>query len=238
VTLITRELVGEAQYSYNTVEDNIEQESFGPMLVDTMGRVAGNDWEDVLVNGDATIVVPALDENSAASVAAWKRARLLKTMDGVLVKLVSNVVDAGGVRMNAGILKAAAQTMPIPFRDGQQFFTSSNAVDDYWETIAARQTAMGDQAFQSSGEAPYKGKKVVPLEIWPTALGVDANLTSAMLIDPANIILGVQRKMTIETMKDIRRRMYIVVFSCRIAVQLEHEPAALLIENILNSPDV
>jgi hypothetical protein len=238
VTLLTRELVGEAHYSYNVVEDNIENGTFGSTLVDTMGQVARNDWEDVIINGDTSIVVPALDENDPENVAAWKRARLLKSMDGVLVKLTSHVVDAGGARLNAGILKAASQTMPIPFRKKQQFFTSDNAVDDYWETIAARQTAMGDDAFQRSGEAPYKGKKVIPLEIWPSTLGVDADRTSAMLIDPKNIILGVQRKMTIETMKDIRRRVYIVVFSCRIAVQIEHEPAALLIENILNSPDV
>lgn len=237
ISMTSRELVGEVQWTYNLLEDNIERGTFKDTLVNMMGVVAGNDWEDLLINGDTSIVVPALDENDANSIAAWKRARLLKTQGGLLVKLVSNVVDAGNVRLNAGILKTAAQTMPIPFRRMTQFFTSDNAVEDYWESIAARQTALGDTAFQSTGEAPFKGRRVIPIEFWPDTLGLNADQTSAVLINPKNILWGVQRNMTIRTVEDIRRRCYITVFTCRVAMELEHEPAAVLIENIKNSPD-
>lgn len=237
VTMLSRELVGEFQWTYNVLEDNIEKGRFKDMLVRRMGEVAGNDWEDLLVNGDTSIVVPALDENDVNSVAAWKRARLLKVQDGLLVKMTSHVVDAGGQRLHAGLLKSARQTMPIPFRKNLRYYTSDNAVADYWESIAARQTALGDQAFQSTGEAPYQGLKVTPLDIWPTTLGVDADKTVAVLLDPKNVVWGVQRDMTIRTFEDFRRRCYVTVFSCRVAMQIQHEPATVKIENIQNSPD-
>jgi hypothetical protein len=238
VTMQSRELVGEFQWSYHLLEDNIERGRFKDTLVRRMGEVAGNDWEDLLINGDTSIVVPALDENDVNSIAAWKRARLLKVQEGLVVKATSHVVDAGGSRLNAGILKSAQQTMPIPFRKKLQFFTSDNAVADYWETVAARQTALGDQAYQETGEAKFRGMKVTPLDIWPSTLGVDADRTVAMLFDPKNVVWGVQRDMTIRTMEDIRRRCYVTVFSCRVAMQIQHEPAVVKIENVQNSADV
>lgn len=239
INMVTHELVAEAQWSYNIVEDNIERNNWGNLVVDTIGKVARLNWEDLLINGDKSIVVPAYDPNDAASIRAWKRARLLKSNDGLLARVNSNVVDAGGQRLHAGLLKSSVQTMEEQFRDGaMRFFTSSNAVSDYWESIASRQTALGDQAFQSTGEAPFQGRRVTPLMFWPGTLGVDADRTSAVLIDPKNIVWGVQRDMTVDTMKDIRRRMYILVMTCRVAMNLEHEPASVRIDDIKNSPDV
>jgi len=49
---------------------------------------------------------------------------------------------------------------------------------------------------------------------------------------PKNIIFGVQRDIMIETDKDIRSRMLIIVLTMRSAINIEESEAAVRINNI------
>lgn len=235
-TIVSYELMGEVHVSYSVLEDNIEGDTFRNLLVRMIGAKVGANLEELVIKGDTSIVLPDPD----VSITAWKRARLLKTFDGMLKKMTTNTGNAGGARLSKQILKAMWQTLPIEFRalPNMKWVTSENGVADYWDSIADRQTAAGDAAYQATGEASYMGRKVTSVPLWPDDLGGTADRTDVALLDPRNAHLGIHREITMESEKNIRAREYIVVFHMRVGFNFRHEPETVLFSNILNSADL
>jgi hypothetical protein len=53
-----------------------------------------------------------------------------------------------------------------------------------------------------------------------------------LFANPLNLIFGVQRKINIEYVKDIRSRSFIIVLTARVDCQVEEVNAASIIRNI------
>lgn len=232
------ELVGEVEWSYQVVEDNIERGNWDQLVVSTIGEKVTSNVEEIVIKGDTSIVVPAMG-NTDASIKAWKRARMLKTFNGINKRMVSRTLDAGGSRLNKNVMKAALQTLPEEFvTPDLECFTQRNAVLDFHDSLSNRMTARGDRELDETGDMSWQGYKINAIPLWPKNLGTDSNMTTVCMFDPNSAYVGFHRQITLERERQVRARKYVAVWHMRVGFQFAYEPATLKIENIRVDADV
>lgn len=216
VQLSVKEFVAEARMSYSVVEDNIENGTLPTTIMRTLAKAVARDIEKVIIQGDT----------ASASL-------LLQALDGILKQAVSFSVNAGGVRLSKSPLKAAVQTMPSQFLSpGLAFISSKNAVVDYVDSLANRQTPKGDDMLLKAASAEYMGYPVIAVPLFPENLG-SGNKTNVLFTDLKNINVGFHREVRIETDRDISARQLIIVITVRFDVKYAHEPAVVKVTEIL-----
>lgn len=217
VQLVAKEFIAEARIPYTVVEDNIQNGTFVQTAMQFLGKALARDIEKLIIQGDTT----------SASL-------LLSSLDGILKKATSFVVNAGGVRLSKSTLKTMVQTMPSQFMQGKlAFLTSKNACIDYVDSLSNRQTPVGDDALTKAGVAEYQGYPVVPIPLFPENIGSGNTKTNVLLLDPKNINVGFHREVRIETDRDISARQFIIVATVRLDVNYSHEPAVVKATEIL-----
>ncbi len=107
---------------------------------------------------------------------------------------------------------------------------------DYADSLANRQTPLGDSKLVAASTAEYNGYGVVPVPLFPENLGGSTNTTNLLFVDPKNIIVGMQRDVRIETDRDISTGEIKIVCTVRFDVKYKHEPALVKVTNILATP--
>jgi HK97 family phage major capsid protein len=214
VTLTTVPLKGETRMSYESVEDNIEKGQFENTVRQLLAQRASVDLENIAFNGNTS----SSDDT-------------LKVLNGFIAQAGSHPVVAGGASLTRALLKDILKSMPSAYRTGRQrnleYFTSDEAEIDWHETIADRATALGDRMVES-GEVPlYQGIPVSGVPLIPSNLGGGTNETVVLLTDPKNMIFGIWRNITIESMRDISAQTYVIVMTCRVDFKYAHEDAVV-----------
>lgn len=195
------------------LEDNIEQGSFRQTIMELMGEAISRDMDEIVVNGDVT-----------------SPDTFLAQFDGMLASATSNVVGGGGNALASDDLKAAIKAMPTEFiRNKRQlrFMTSIDAETDYRDTLSQRDTVAGDRFLQEDTPIMYSGIPVMDVPLFPEDLGGGSNETNVILTDPKNILVGVWRKITIETDKDIERGVMKIVANLRFDFKYVEETATV-----------
>jgi HK97 family phage major capsid protein len=208
----------QANLDDETLEDNIEQGSLRQTVMELLGEALARDLDELLVNGDT----------SSADV-------FLATLDGMLAAATSNVVGGGTNPIGTDDLKAAIKAMPTEFiRDKKRlrFLTSVDAETDLRDTYSNRATAAGDKFLQDDAPIMYSGVPVMDVPLFPENLGVGTNETNVILIDPKNIMVGVWRKIRIETDKDIESGVMMIVASLRIDFKYVEETAVVKVTGV------
>lgn len=219
VVLTAKEFIAEARIPYGVVEDNIINGSFPQYAMGLLAEAVSRDMEEIVINGDTTS--PDV---------------YLARMDGILKLATTQVVNAGGARLDKSLLKQMIQTMPSRYMRDQRslmLLTSKNAAIDYADSIANRQTPLGDKVLQAWTVGEYAGFNVIPVPMFPESLGGGTNMTNVLLVDPKNIVVGMQRDVRIETARDISAREFIIVATVRFGVTYKHEPALVKATNVL-----
>jgi len=211
----------EVRLNNETLEDSIERGQLKGTIMTLMAQRIALDTDEILVNGDT----------SSADA-------FLAQFDGALVSATSNVVDAGGVKLQKTILRDALRTMPQEFRKNKRtlrYLTSSNAEIDYRDTLSDRQTAMGDNALMQAAPTAYGSVPVVDIPVFPENQGTAPNddRTSVLLTDPKNLNLGIWRRIQMETDKLVREGVVIIVATMRMDFKYTHEPAVVKATNVL-----
>jgi hypothetical protein len=208
--LTTSEIMAEIHLPYDVMEDNIERASLESTIMQMIAEHAALDLEELLILGD--------EDNSADD--------LLKLQDGILVLATRNVVayDDPPELYDVNMFKTGIQAMPLPYlrnRAALRFFTSHLLETEFAALQSARFTMLGDNRL----EGDYSEKlKAFGISIVPCALMPDGTY---ILTHPQNIIVGIQRRLQIETWRDIRARQMIVVLTMRIAQDIE-EPRGIV----------
>lgn len=92
---------------------------------------------------------------------------------------------------------------------GFVFLNSDLVTQDYMEALSTRPTNMGDDIFSGKVPAQYGSVPIINVPLMPTTLGQDADgtyglvgagdYTDVMLTRKNNLIVGIQRKITVET---------------------------------------
>lgn len=210
VTLNTVEYIAEIHLHDDLLEDNIEREVMVDTIMSLLADRVALDLEELVILGDTTSVDT-----------------YLKSADGVLKLVTSNVVDAGAAPVSASVFNSMKKQLPTRYRrnfPAMRFFTSMNVESDYRLAVSNRGSALGDAVLTGSAPLPVLGIPMKGAALMPE--------TNGLLINPQNIIFGIQRNVRIERDRDIRARSWIIVLTMRVAIQVEQEDAAVLLKNL------
>ena len=196
------------------LEDQIERGTFRSTVVAYMGEHVSKDLEDLILNGDT------------GSTDAW-----LALFNGMLKSATSNTVDAGGADLSSTLLRNLLQSMPEEYdsQSNLQFWTNKYARGKYRDSIATRATPLGDTIYTGAakGQLGYDGVPLYRIPLFPNNLnaGGASDETNVLYLNPKNAIMGVQRKITLDTEFKIEEQVYLIVVTIRLAFAYEHEPA-------------
>lgn len=215
ITLSTKEFIAEVHVPYDVLEDNIERENLEDTIMELMAERVALDLEELLVLGDTGSADP-----------------YLATLDGIIASASSHVKDitANALTMSKAVLKAGLKEMPAKYlrdRSKFRFWVSHNNETEYRDTIADRETGLGDNTLEGFRPVYAYGIPVVPSAMVPE--------TKVILTHPQNILWGVQRQIAVETDKDIRARTYIIVLTLRVDMKLETEDALVVVTGVQTS---
>lgn len=232
IELNTKEQIAEVRLPYDVLEDNIEHaeaannepSNTGPgglrqTLIDLIAERAALDLEELalLADTDYTNPLDQDDEDYMSQLDGWL----------ALAEDEGNVVDMAGATVSKTVFKKGMKAMPDQYlrrRGEMKHFVSTDQEIEYRDTLADRGTGMGDQ--YTSGDLPAKayGAQVEPVMLMPDAKG--------LFTHPKNLIMGIQRRVSMEFDKDITSRVYIIVLTCRVDYQVEEADALVYYENL------
>jgi len=209
VSMATKEVIAEVHLPYDVLEDNIERGVLEDTIMTLIAERASLDLEELIILGDT------LSGDAYLALA-----------NGVLAQSTSHVVDfsATAPRITKAVFKAGVKAMPNKYmrnRAAMRFFVSPDAETEYADSLANRETTLGDGKILNWTPNYAYG---VPVEA--AALMPDH---SAIFTWPKNIIFGVQRQIMIETDRDIRARVLIVVLTMRLDIKFEEEDSVVKI---------
>lgn len=211
IELSTKEIIAEVWIPYDVLEDNIERGNLEDTIMGLITRRAALDLEELLLLGDTGSGDP-----------------YLALMDGIIEQTPSgNVIDGSSVTdVGKGLFKLAMQKMPTKYlrnRSMMKHWVSHHVEMEYRDSIADRATTLGDEKVSTFTPMFAYGSAVQPVALMPD--------NKMILTYPTNVVWGIQRQIMIETDKDIRRRVQIIVLTMRCDVKLETAEACVVVEN-------
>ena len=241
ISLTTKKLRLDWELSTESLEDNIE----GPDLEDHIARMmatqAGNDIEDVLLNGNESLTSDAL----------------YKAFDGVVKKAKANahVVDAAGAGLSRAVFNSALKALPRKYKQRRtdlRFLSGSNLIQDYLYSTSQNIQNVNPQDIASGiirGEvapvsgpagyvAPYAfGIPIVEVPLLPeTQTGDYANASGSHgdvhLTFPNNVVIGVKRDVTVYRFFWPRKDSIEYTMYTRVGVQIEQADAWVVVKNV------
>jgi hypothetical protein len=239
VSLTTRKLRLDWELSSESLEDNLE----GPDLEDHIARLmatqAGNDIEDVLINGTGT---------STGLLSAFKGFRQL-AIDN------AHVVDAQGVGLDKAVFNLAIKTLPRKYkqrRNQLRFFTGSNLVQDYLYNLTANAGSVnpfdiasgvirGDVAANDGGPGtvtPFAfGIPVINVPLMDETRAGDYTTPSGLhgdvhLTFPQNFIIGIKRDVTVYRLFQPKKDTIEYTLFIRVGCAVENYDAHVVVKNV------
>jgi len=240
VSLTTRKLRLDWELSAESLEDNVE----GPDLEDHIARLmatqAGNDIEDVLINGLGT------------------GSGLLSAFQGFRALALNNahVVDANGNGLDKTIFNAAIKALPRKYkqrRNQLRFFTGSNLVQDYLFNLTAEtQTGFtpfdiasgilrGDVAANDGGPGtvtPFAfGIPVINVPLFDETRSGDYSGAAGLhgevhLTFPQNFIIGIKRDVTVYRLFQPKKDTIEYTLFIRVGCVMENYDAHVIVKNV------
>ena len=217
IELATKEVIAEVWLPYDVLEDNIERGVLENTIMDMITERASIDLEELVLLG----IVGAADP-------------YLGLMNGILVSANDHVVEytTPPNDLDIDIFKAGFQAMPVKYlrnRSQMKFYTSHYVETEFAAIMAMRETAMGDARMTEDYMTQLKAFGV---PIAPCALMPSGNYIFTL---PQNLILGVQRKIMIETARKIRYRSVVIVVTMRLAFAIEETDAVVKVSGLTST---
>ena len=241
ISLTTKKLRMDWELSTESLEDNIEGADLEDHIARLMATQAGNDIEDVILNGDASLTGDAL----------------YKSFDGVVKKAKASgrVVDANGAGVSREVFNKALKAMPRKYKQRRgdlRFLAGSNLIQDflYANSIGTNQTIPQDIASSviRGGVAPLGGPAgyvapfafgipivEVPL-LSETQTGTYASPSGSHgdihLTFPNNVVIGIKRDVTVYRFFWPRKDSIEYTMYTRVGVQIEQADAWVVVKNV------
>ena len=246
ISLTTRKLRLDWEISAEALEDNIE----GPDLEDHIARLmatqAGNDVEDVLINGSGY-------NASGPLMSAFKGFRQL-ALDN------AHVVDAGGYGLNKLIFNQAIKQMPRKYkqrRNQLRFFAGSNLVQDYLYGLTNTSNNFlpfdissgiirGDVAANDGGPGtvtPFAfGIPVINVPLMDETRAYNGNTSTTgtttglhgeiHLTFPQNFIIGIKRDVVVYRLFQPKKDTIEYTLFIRVGCAIENYDAHVIVQNV------
>ena len=224
--LATKEVIGEVRIPYEVLEDNIERGGFEGHTMRQIASQVARDLEELALNGDT-----ALSGSDA----------FLGLNDGYLKGMTSNVINNLAAGVSPAMFDQGLLAMPQKYlrrmQEMKHFISVANKIK-YRAAVAQRATGYGDSALTGNIDlfAGGVGIESSPMLVAATesAWGANDGASSELgfLTFPKNLIMGIQRDISVETDKDISAREIIVVVTARVDFKIEDELACVKYTNI------
>lgn len=242
ISLTTKKLRLDWELSTESLEDNIEDDALEDHIARLMATQAGNDLEDVAINGDTALTGDPL----------------LKAFDGwnKRAKTGAHVVDAAGAGISRSVFNTSLKNMPRKYmqrRAGLKFFAGSNLIQDYLysltqssssgivpEDIVSGIVRNGD--VRTAGPAGFVTGYAfgVPVQEVPlftetqagTYSGASGNHGDVWLTFPDNLIWGIKRE--IQVYREFKPKKDTIEYTmfCRVGTQIENVDAFVVTKNV------
>ncbi|AYB70890.1 major capsid protein [Streptomyces phage Yaboi] len=241
ISLTTKKLRLDWEISTESLEDNIEGEALEDHIARLMATQAGNDLEDLAINGDT-----ALTGNP-----------LLKAFDGWRKRALAggHVIDHGGAGVDRSVFNKALKAMPRKYmqrRNGLKFFTGSNVIQDYlfslqntsadYVTPEALAAAGINSGVRTEGPAGFTtgnafGIPVQEVPLFEETLngdysGASGDHADVWLTFPNNMLWGVKREVQIFTEFKPKKDTTEYTMYCRVGTQIENADAFVVVKNV------
>ena len=241
ISLTTKKLRMDWELSTESLEDNIEGADVEDHIARMMATQAGNDIEDLILNGDTSLTGDAL----------------YKSFDGAVKKAKTSgrVVDAAGAAVSRAVFNSALKALPRKYKQRRtdlRFLAGSNLIQDYLYSTSNSTNFANPQDIASGiirGDvpvvggpagyvAPYAfGIPIVEVPLLPeTQAGDYASPTGSHgdvhLTFPNNVVVGVKRDVTVYRFFWPRKDSIEYTMYTRVGVQIEQADAWVVVKNV------
>jgi len=239
VSLTTRKLRLDWELSSESLEDNIEGADLEDHIARLMATQAGNDIEDVLINGTGT---------GSGLLSAFAGFRKL-ALDN------AHVVDGNGAGLDKNVFNAAIKTMPRKYkqrRNQLRFFTGSNLVQDYLYNLTANAGSVnpfdiasgvirGDVAANDGGPGtttPFAfGIPVINVPLMDETRSGDYSGATGLhgdlhLTFPQNFIIGIKRDVVVYRLFQPKKDTIEYTLFIRVGCAVENYDAHVIVKNV------
>lgn len=215
ITLNTSEVIAEIDLPYEVIEDNIEgggidNTQFEDTIMDLLAERAALDLEELLIAGDT------------GSGDAY-----LALQDGILQLATSNIVNHASAAIDPDLFANMIKALPTKYHrllNQYRFYLQTTKEIDYRMQVAQRQTQLGDSLLTGKSPVAVLGVGMEAAALMPAA--------NAIMTVPRNIIWGVQRNFRLEFDRIVRERVFVIVLTMRVAIQIEEEDMVVKATNI------
>lgn len=133
------------------------------------------------------------------------------------------------------------KTMPSKYKKigmaNMRYWHSDQVTTDYIDALSARSTVLGDQAIMGKSPIQYGKTPIVDCPLMPTTLDVNGVLdggsyTDVLLTPAYNLVLGIQREITIESQREAADEATYWFFSMRVDTAIENVDACVLTKDL------
>lgn len=228
VVLNTSEVIAEVRIPYDVIEENIERGSINETMGAGADSMSPDGIKGTIIAMLAQRAALDLEELALFGDTANVSDAYLALMDGWLKLSTAHIVNGGGVAITRALFKSGVLAMPPKYMRNPTAMSHYIAFDqeiNYRDTLAEKNTPLGDSVIQGTGPVFGQGIVVKPVALMPHASG--------LLCNPQNLIFGVQRQIQIETDKNISERVYIIVLTAKVDFKVEEIDAVVKYTNIL-----
>jgi hypothetical protein len=241
ISLTTKKLRMDWELSTESLEDNIEGADVEDHIARMMATQAGNDIEDLILNGDTSLTDDAL----------------YKSFNGVVKKAKTSgrVVDAAGAAVSRAVFNSALKALPRKYKQRRtdlRFLAGSNLIQDYLYSTSNSTNFANPQDIASGiirGDVPVVGGPAgyvapyafgIPIVEVPllseTQAGTYASPSGSHgdihLTFPNNVVIGIKRDVTVYRFFWPRKDSVEYTMYTRVGVQIEQADAWVVVKNV------
>jgi hypothetical protein len=241
ISLTTKKLRLDWELSTESLEDNIEGADLEDHIARLMATQAGNDIEDVILNGDTSLSSDAL----------------YKSFDGAIkkAKTSGHVVDAAGAGISRAVFNSALKALPRKYkqrRNDLRFLSGSNLIQDYLYSTSNSTNFANPQDIASSiirGDQPQLGGPagfvapfafgipIVEVPLLPETQtgsysGASGSHGDVHLTFPNNVVIGIKRDVTVYRFFWPKKDSIEYTMYTRVGVQIEQADAWVVVKNV------
>jgi hypothetical protein len=241
ISLTTKKLRMDWELSTESLEDNIEGADVEDHIARMMATQAGNDIEDLILNGDTSLTGDAL----------------YKSFDGAVKKAKTSgrVVDAAGAAVSRAVFNSALKALPRKYKQRRtdlRFLAGSNLIQDYLYSTSNSTNFANPQDIASGiirGDVPVVGGPAgyvapyafgIPIVEVPllneTQTGTYATPSGSHgdihLTFPNNVVIGIKRDVTVYRFFWPRKDSVEYTMYTRVGVQIEQADAWVVVKNV------
>jgi len=241
ISLTTKKLRLDWELSTESLEDNIEGADLEDHIARLMATQAGNDIEDLVLNGNTSL----------------SSDQLYKAFDGTvkIAKANGHVVDAGGAAITRAVFNSALKALPRKYKQRRtdlRFLAGSNLIQDYLYATSQNIQNVNPQDIASgiirgevapvSGPAGYVAPYAFGIPIVEVPLlsetqtgsysGATGSHGDVHLTFPNNVVIGIKRDVTVYRFFWPKKDSIEYTMYTRVGVQIEQADAWVVVKNV------